>query len=113
MFLVSSREALSVLFIFSREVHQFYQFLSLFAKIKNIYIYIYITNRDQTPSNKDSTPPGWDAEVDSWQTNLSHAACPWGGRLVKVILSDVDVRDAPERKSYMLVPCMQQLECLS
>jgi len=46
---------------------------------------------------------GWDAEVDSWQTNLSHAACPWGGRLVKVILSDVEVRDAPEKKSYMLV----------
>lgn len=70
-------------------------------------------------TNKDSrmifhpSSPGWDAEVDSWQTNLSHAACPWGGRLVKVILSDVEVRDAPEKKSYMLVPCMNHLECLS
>ena len=71
------------------------------------------------PSSKDSTmifhpsSAGWDAEVDSWQTNLSHAACPWGGRLVKVILSDVEVRDAPEKKSYMLVPCMNHRECLS
>ncbi len=86
--------------------------LPIFVLIYKKYIYIHNQQRPG-PSNKDSTPPGWDAEVDSWQTNLSHAACPWGGRLVKVILSDVDVRDAPERKSYMLVPCMQQLECLS
>lgn len=71
---------------------------------------IYITNRDQPQAAKIA---GWDAEVDSWQTNLSHAACPWGGRLVKVILSDVEVRDAPEKKSQMLVPCMNHLECLS
>lgn len=46
---------------------------------------------------------GWDFEVCQAQTNLSHAACPWGGRLVKVILSKIEVRHAPEQKSCMLV----------
>lgn len=46
---------------------------------------------------------GWDFKVYEPQTNLSHAACPWGGRLVKVILSKFEVRHPPEQMNCMLV----------
>ena len=48
--------------------------------------------------------PGWDFKVYEPQTNLSHAACPWGGRLVKVILSKFEVRHPPEQMNCMLAP---------
>lgn len=45
----------------------------------------------------------WDTEVEKPQATLSHLACPWGGRLIRVAVAGISVSDAPMKKSHVLV----------
>ena len=53
----------------------------------------------------------WDVEVLQGSASLAHCPCLWGGRLVRVIVFGITVRDPPENKSY--VPLVGLVSCLS
>jgi len=48
------------------------------------------------------SPQGWEVASDRHGT-LSHCPCPWGGRLIKITLDGIAIKDPPRDTSHVLV----------
>ena len=46
---------------------------------------------------------GWEVEIERNSSSLSHCVCPWGGHIIKCLILDVTVNNAPEDSSCIFV----------
>ena len=49
------------------------------------------------------TPVSWSLALARPNAQLGHRSCPWGGHLIKFDLKNIQIQDAPEKTSNLIV----------